>query len=172
MFDVELRQLKQDLARLDRFTPPHWSETKISGWGKGALEAEARRFLDPDWHKRDARTALLDIFQRAERAVDNHAQERQAAAQGSLHGENRVGVAEIAEAQRDDRDGVDELSPNETESIAEWFARLAKSVDFHDARHKPFMAALRGFASRYRGDALARSMDRKVVAAFLKKFCE
>lgn len=69
--EPELAHLKQDLARLDRMTPPDWRNTPIVNWSKGGLVAEAEKFLgDRQWWKRPQTpaAAIKNLFSRYERA--------------------------------------------------------------------------------------------------------
>ncbi len=127
--------------------------------------AEARKFLDPDWPKRDVRTQLLDILNRAERAVDNMQQERE---QFHPKGERTTSSSEIAEAQQNaEKVGIDELSPTETESITDWFGRVGEVIDANGDR-KVLWAGLRGYASRFRGDEKATRLNKKLIRRFLR----
>src|SRR6266571_272522 len=64
----------------------------------------------------------------------------------------------------------DELAPNETESIADWFGRIAKSRDFNSSHRKLLFDALRSYASRFRGDLSAKKLlDNKLVRKFLEQ---
>ncbi len=172
MFEDLQRELNHIAAGI-----PDWRKTKILN-SEGGILGDARKFLDPDWWKRsqprdEQNRDILRILDRAGlHLVDGVQEENQ---QFHPKGEARTGTSasEIAEHQRDKRQrdreaGVnDELAPTETESLSDWFARLAKAIDANGSK-KIFFDALRAHASRYRGDSLAKNLDGKLVQAFLK----
>ncbi len=72
--------------------------------------------------------------------------------------------------QKDKPTSDDELAPNETESIADWFGRLGKSRNFNTTYRKLLFDALRSYASRFRGDLSAKKLlDNKLVRKFLEQ---
>lgn len=158
MFDFEV-ELKRDLQRIER-APAHWTETPIGNWpNKNGLAREAARITaPPDWWTRidSAQTSAIAqvtaLLNRAGRAVDNMRQERRTAAQGEL----------------DDEVSVDSLAPDENESISDWLGRLGTRID-SNGRRKALWAGLRGYVSRFHGDAKAKTtLDKKLVRRFLQ----
>lgn len=159
-------ELKNQLDRIAA-EPPHWTETKILNY-EGGLVTEARKFLDPDWPRRDARTEILRLLNHAERALLGRARDgqeeteeeqrerRERAAEGHGPGKENVEVS------------VDSLAPDENESISDWLGRLGTRIDSNGHR-KALWAGLRGYVSRFRGDAKARTtLDKKLVRRFLQ----
>ena len=77
-----------------------------------------------------------------------------------------VTAKEVAQIQHGKEEAHDELAPTESESLTEWFARLAAAVDVNGPK-KFFFDALRAHTSRYRGDSKAKNLDAALVSAFL-----
>jgi hypothetical protein len=160
-------KIRSDVAEIPVVrAPSDWKKTKIGNWGDGALVKEVERIERPDWWLRDEprdasgrphlrlvdRSGKKGFFQDGEEEPDQHGKNREARAAEGLDDE--------------------ELLPNDTETIVQYLARLAVTVDVNDGPNKILFDGLRGYASRFRGDALARNLDSTVVATFLKKALE
>ncbi len=64
----------------------------------------------------------------------------------------------------------DELAPNETESIADWFARIAKSRDFNRGHRQRLFNTMQAYVSRFRGAGSAKKLlDARLVRQFLEQ---
>jgi hypothetical protein len=173
MFDFE-RELKRDLERIamEVPAPPDWRKTKI-GNNRDAIMADARRFLQPDWWKRaeprdDQSREIIRLVERAGLGTlqirDGKEEENR-----QFGGGSGMTTSEIAEAQQNaEKVGIDELSPDDNESIADWLGRLGARIDSNGHR-KALWAGLRGYVSRFRGDAKAKTtLDKKLVRRFLQ----
>jgi hypothetical protein len=180
MLSPEARQREADsiMQRIARRSGqfPDWRKTAIKNWDRNALETQVREMTGPpnvmqlssgrNWwdrgHLRDG--AEVEESGRAA-ALARESLERQREGRPSrLH---EISAAQH-EHQGEDDDVDADLLPNESENIADYFARLNESIDFNDPSEKFFIDGLRSFASRFRGDARASLLDRKVLKAFLK----
>jgi hypothetical protein len=172
MLDAEMARLKQDLALLDRYHPDvHWTKTPIKNYS--TLVSDVRRMWADQWWERPQNSAAAAINQilaqyesgrdGQEEPDENARARRQRAAEG--HGAGKENV----EADNAEKFGIDELVPDEDESINDWFGRIGKSVDANGHR-KLLWAVLRSHAARFRGDAKAKTtLDKRLVRQFLKK---
>lgn len=146
-----------------------WRQTPIQVTA-AALATDPTRLAQEGWWKgiepRDSSNReIIRLVERRELKTADGQEEA-----GRL--DRRTTARQISQRQRDKaqrrREGADELIPTDSESIQEWFARLAKAVDANGPK-KIFFDGLRSYASRFRGDASARrTLDGKLVAAFLR----
>jgi len=76
-----------------------------------------------------------------------------------------------AEAQRDkQKTDVDELEPEDSETIPDWFARIAKSRDFNSGHRQRLFNTMQAYVSRFRGAGSAKKLlDAKLVRQFLEQ---
>jgi len=135
-----------------------WRSTRIGGWGEGSLLAEAERLFQPDWWK-PPESAVAAVT----RLLDN-AQENVERRSGRPVTSKMIAAAQ----EEDDEIGeLVELTPTDTETITEWFARIGASIDFNGHR-KILWDVLRSHAARFRGDANAKkTLDARLVQQFL-----
>jgi hypothetical protein len=155
-----------------------WRETPI-GRNDGLI-ADARKFLQPHWWRnsepRNERGEILRILDRAGLGTlvdttEEFKRKRELQKKNNDKPSEGLTGSELAGRQRD-REGADELAPGEGESINQWFARLATAVDFTGPK-KPFIDVVRSYASRFRGDSLARTtLDAKLVKTFLQQLAK
>src|SRR5258708_1611964 len=152
-------------------------KTKIQNWSPTGFVDELTRLRSDGWWRRD-RTLTAAGFDGLQNTFDRirtlsrlndgpdeeHSRREAELAEESIR-RRKTGEPPMRAEVEDDVD--ERLLPNETESVVDYFARLATSIDFHDSRQKSFIDGLRSFASRFRGDAKANLLDKKVVKSFL-----
>jgi hypothetical protein len=161
-----------------------WRETPI-GRNDGGLLADAQKFLRPKWWKRtqpfdEQGREIIGLVERAglgtlqirDEVSEEFKRKRDAAIKLNDKPSEGLTGSELAGRQRD-REGADEdLAPAENETINAWFSRLATAVDFAGPK-KPFIDVVRSYASRFRGDSLARTtLDAKLVKTFLQQLAK
>jgi hypothetical protein len=147
-----------------------WAAIPI-GRNDGGLVADAKQFLGPDWWKRAEPAGIRDINDLLRsRGMGTL---RDDTDKENVHaGEPGMTASEVAEYQHEKEKGkreesTDQLEPEENETIASWFGRLAVHVN---NSNKLFLDGLRSYASRFPGNSSARkTLDAKVVAEFLQK---
>jgi len=150
----------------------NWRDTPIKNWDRGSLAADVRRLSGAEWWKRGDTEQARELNRLLERAGlgplrDEESEVARYRAQHSVGGPD---VEEVVAAQREkEKTGVDELSPNESESIVDWFGRIAKTIDF-GGRKKPLIDAVRTYAARFHGSLPARkTLDAKLIRTFLQR---
>ncbi|SRR6266704_1149472 len=150
----------------------HWKDTPIQ-ITRTAAATDPLNFAREGWWKnaepRDAEgREIIRLLE--SKGVINSADEFHVSEEWERRrDEQRHRVENPRKNQREKKVGVDdlELAPQENETISAWLARLAQHIDTNGGA-KILWQGLQGYLARFRGDAKAKkSLDAKVVRAFL-----
>jgi hypothetical protein len=157
-----------------------WRTTPIGRNADGIL-ADAKRFLEPEWWRRDRRGApdLVTVNEllencglrrlRSRDEVDPDFKRRRDAQ--VKKNESYESSTPAAEAD-DEEEAWEDYLPSPNDNVRQWYEALPKHVDINAKDRRSWFSSLGSYINKFPASAIARDLDQDTICKLVQQICK